>query len=239
MDEGLALGKKIMLLVTIVSRGKGEKIVSFLNNKGVTFNFMSLGRGTASSELLDYLGLGETKKDIIISTALKENTKTLLNNMRDLMNLNDPGKGIAFVIDIKSVGGPRTLGYMYGKNPVEDVGQPTDSEVEEMEEGKKYELILTIVNRGFADNVMSAAKDHGATGGTVLYARGAGIHEAEKFFGISIHPEKEVVLILVESEHRREIMQSICEKSGLNTEGKGLTFSIPVDDVAGIVHDKL
>lgn len=101
---------------------------------------------------------------------------------------------------------------------------------------RSFELILTIVNSGFADNVMDAAKSVGANGGTVLHARGTGIHEAEQFFGISIQPEKDVVLILVESEKKKAIMQEICIKAGLATEGRGMCLALPVNDVAGIVH---
>lgn len=99
-----------------------------------------------------------------------------------------------------------------------------------------YSLIFTVVNRGFSDDVMDAARSAGAHGGTILHARGSGVHEAEKFFGISIQPEKEVVLILVQQQLKQPIMQAICEKAGLNTQGKGLSFAVPVEEVAGIVH---
>jgi nitrogen regulatory protein PII len=105
-----------------------------------------------------------------------------------------------------------------------------------METDKKFDLIITIVNRGFADDVMDAAKTAGANGGTVLHARGAGIHEAESFFGISIQPEKDLVLILAPHELKNKIMQSIKNEAGLNKAGKGLSFSLPVEDVCGVVH---
>lgn len=101
---------------------------------------------------------------------------------------------------------------------------------------EKFELIITIVNRGFASEVMEAAKRQGASGGTIINARGAGIHEAEKFFGVAIQPEKELVLTLVPKDKRQDIMKEICKKAGLTSEGKGLTFSLPVDDVMGIIH---
>jgi nitrogen regulatory protein P-II 1 len=101
---------------------------------------------------------------------------------------------------------------------------------------RNYALIVTILNRGFADQAMDAAKRAGAHGGTVLHARGSGIHEAEKFFGVQIQPEKEVVLILVQVEAKDEIIRAIVQEAGLNKEGRGLTFALPVDDVAGIVH---
>ena len=97
----------------------------------------------------------------------------------------------------------------------------------------EFDLIITIVNRGFSELVMDAARGVGASGGTILHARGTGVHEAEKFFGISIQPEKELVLILTAHDERQTIMQAIAEKAGLNTPGKGLAFSVPVDDVVG------
>ena len=105
-----------------------------------------------------------------------------------------------------------------------------------MREERLYALIVTIVNRGFADLVMDAAKKAGAHGGTVLHARGSGIREAERFFGIQIQPEKEVVLILVQTGEKDVIMRAIVKEAGLNSEGHGMAFSLPVDDVAGIVH---
>jgi len=105
-----------------------------------------------------------------------------------------------------------------------------------MSEQKRFELIITIVNRGFADQVMDAAKEAGASGGTVLYARGTGIHEAEQFFGVTIQPEKELVLILTEYEEKNSIMRAISKGAGLATMGRGMTFSLPVDEVLGIVH---
>lgn len=98
----------------------------------------------------------------------------------------------------------------------------------------KYDLIITIVNRGFADEVMSAAKKAGAFGGTIINARGTGSNELKEFFGAIIQPEKELVLILTQKEKRNEIMTSICKYAGLDKEGMGISFSLPVDAVSGI-----
>ena len=105
-----------------------------------------------------------------------------------------------------------------------------------MDNQREYDLIMTIVNRGFADQVVDAARAAGAHGGTVFYARGTGIHEVEKFFAISIQPEKEVILTLVKHEDTQAIMHSIVEAAGLKTAGKGLAFALPIADVVGIVH---
>lgn len=93
---------------------------------------------------------------------------------------------------------------------------------------------MTIVNRGFADEVMSAAKSAGAFGGTVVNARGTGTHELQEFFGALIQPEKEIIMILTEREKRNTIMDAVCRDAGLAKEGMGICFSLPVDAVAGI-----
>ncbi|MGI6004963.1 MAG: P-II family nitrogen regulator [Christensenellales bacterium] len=100
----------------------------------------------------------------------------------------------------------------------------------------EFDLIVTIVNRGFSDQVMEAAKEAGAHGGTVVLARGTGLEDAEKFFGISITPEKELVLILVREEKRTPVMQAIGHEAGLMTEAGGICFSLPVDEVVGAVR---
>ena len=94
-----------------------------------------------------------------------------------------------------------------------------------------HELILCIINSGFSDVVMDAAKEVGARGGTVLHARGTANKEAEEFFHISIQPDKEIVMILVSSEIKDNVLHAIYNSAGLKTEGQGIAFSLPVDDV--------
>jgi nitrogen regulatory protein PII len=101
-----------------------------------------------------------------------------------------------------------------------------------------FSLILTVVNRGFADVVVEAAKEAGSRGGTVFYARGAGVHEVEKFFAISIQPEKEVVMTLVKKEGTQAVMHAIIRAAGLNTEGRGLAFALPVTEVVGVRYEE-
>ena len=93
---------------------------------------------------------------------------------------------------------------------------------------------MAILNRGFSDVAMSAARSAGAKGGTVISAKSSGLHEEETFFGISILPEKELVMILTSEESKNAIMRSIIKHVGIETEGGGLIFSLPVTDVEGI-----
>ena len=98
----------------------------------------------------------------------------------------------------------------------------------------KHEVILCIVNAGFSDAVMDAAKEFGARGGTVIHARGTANSETEKLFQITVQPEKEIVMILVPTEIKNDILHALYREVGLQTPGQGIAFSLPVDDVVGI-----
>ena len=103
----------------------------------------------------------------------------------------------------------------------------------------EYELIVCIVNQGFSEEVMQAARECGARGGTVINARGTAKAQAEETFHITINPEKEIVLILSKVNIKDAILHAIYTKVGLNTPGQGIAFSTPVDDVVGLDTNKL
>ncbi|MDE6598000.1 MAG: P-II family nitrogen regulator [Clostridia bacterium] len=98
----------------------------------------------------------------------------------------------------------------------------------------KYEMILCIVNAGYSELVMDAAKEEGARGGTVIHARGTANKEAEEYFHIAIQPDKEIVMILVPAEIKDNVLHAIYKNAGLKSDGKGIAFSVPVDEVVGI-----
>lgn len=98
----------------------------------------------------------------------------------------------------------------------------------------EYSLILVIVNKGFSDDAMSAARKAGARGGTVLHARGTGAAEAVHFLGVAIEPEKEILLVLAEKSIRDGILEAVNHAVGLSTPGNGIAFTLPVEDVAGL-----
>ncbi|HEX7080436.1 MAG TPA: P-II family nitrogen regulator [Gammaproteobacteria bacterium] len=97
-------------------------------------------------------------------------------------------------------------------------------------------LIVSIVRKGWGSSVLEASVKAGARGGTVLFGRGAGIHEHEKIFGMSIEPEKEIVLTMVGSEQVDSVLDEIVRTAELNTTGRGIAFVLPVDKVVGVAH---
>ncbi len=104
----------------------------------------------------------------------------------------------------------------------------------------EHQLVVCIVNEGFSDAVMDAAREVGARGGTVISARGTANQEAQKLFDITVDPQKEMVMIVVPTEIRDDILHALYKEVGLNTPGQGIAFALPVDNVIGIagVNDK-
>ena len=100
-------------------------------------------------------------------------------------------------------------------------------------EDMKYALIAAVVNLGYSENVMEAARGAGAGGGTVIPGRRTGSEEAIRFWSMNIQEEKEMVFIITEKENKLKIMQAISAKCGLHSEADGLVLSLPIDTVIG------
>ena len=99
-----------------------------------------------------------------------------------------------------------------------------------------YEVILAIVNDGFADDVMAVAREQGARGGTIINARGVAREEAAAFFGITVHAEKEIVMMVVPKKIKDNVLNAIYKELGMAKKANGIAFSLPVTDTAGLVE---
>ena len=99
-----------------------------------------------------------------------------------------------------------------------------------------HEVIFTIVNSGYAEEAMDVARAQGVRGGTILNARGAAKEDAAAFFGIAIHPEKEILMMVVEKDIKDKVLNALYSEMGLAKKAQGIAFSLPVSDVAGLVQ---
>jgi nitrogen regulatory protein PII len=238
IDKAHEIGgfERIYLLVTIVERGLGDKVITEMRHLGATFNMATVGYSAVGLDLVDYFGLSEHSTDLVFSVVTESKRKIALSMAEYKFSLDTPEKGLAFIVPISGVGGPVSLKYISGLEPEEHEKQ---AEVKNMKMNDyneaEYRCIITIVNRGYADQVIDAARDAGARGGTILYARGTGIHETETFMNISITPEKEMVFILVKRELAKTITHAILVSAGLKTKGRGISFILPVTDAVGMV----
>lgn len=101
-------------------------------------------------------------------------------------------------------------------------------------ESKKYEMVFCIVNSGFSGEVMDAARSVGATGGTIIHARGTASQKAEEEFKITINPDKDLVMIAVKADVKDDVLKAIYEQAGLNSDAQGIAFSMPISDYVGL-----
>lgn len=217
----------LKLLITIVDRGKGERIAEIADIRLFHISLMCLGHGTADSEIMDLLGLGSTDKDVLLTLTPYSHIPQILADISDKMQLKKPGKGIAFILPLSGIN-KLTSDVLLHDNP------EIESEVKKMEDDVKYQLIIAALNPGYSEQVMDAAKASGATGGTVLNARGVRLEGFKRVLGISLQDKKELLIILAPAAVRTAIMKAISEKFGLKTDCKAIVMSLPVDGIAGI-----
>lgn len=100
---------------------------------------------------------------------------------------------------------------------------------------ENHEVIFAIVNAGFAEEAMEVARKQGARGGTILNGRGVAREKEAAFFGITIHAEKEILMLVVEKDIRDKILNALYTEMGMDQKAQGIAFSLPVSDVAGLV----
>lgn len=215
------------ILVTITERKLSKRFADFYKDLGLEVSVTMLGAGTASSEVLDYFGLDGSDKSVMIHFVTHEKWQSVKRQLRTKMNIDIPGVGIAFTIPISSVGGRKTLNYLA---LTKDFEKGDESSLK----GTKYELLVVISNQGYTELIMDAARKVHAAGGTVIHAKGTGSQQAEKFLGVTLVPEKEMIFIVVRTERKNDIMSAIMAEAGTGTKAGAIVFSLPVTDTAGM-----
>lgn len=216
---------KTKVFITISDKDKTERILKLFRRHKITYSCSINGTGTASGSIMSYFGLSDIKKNVIISIVPEFLETKIMYDLHNKIEIYEPGNGICFSLPITSAS--RYLSNQYKNLNVL-------KEEYTMKNEKEYELIVLIVSEGYASVAMDAAKKVGAGGGTLINGIGLGSKEATKFLGITIEPEKDVVLILVEKDEKRKVMEEISNVVGLSHEGRGICFSIPVDNVVGL-----
>ena len=217
----------VYCMVTITGRNHGEQFSSLFRTEHLPVMLLTLGNGTASSEMLDYFGMESREKIVIFTVVTWESWRHVKGQMEQKLNIDVPGTGISFLIPVSSVGGGKALRYLLA-------GQEYEKEEESELKNTEYELLVVISNYGYNNLVMEAARKAGAGGGTVVHARGTGRERAEKFLGVTLAEEKEMTFIVTRTEKKNEIMKAIMEKAGMDSKAKSILFSLPVTETAGL-----
>lgn len=217
----------LYLMTTIVDRKIANKYMDLYKENNCNVMFWSLGLGTAANEVLDYLGLESTEKAVGISVVEEERWLTVKRQLEKKLKIDAPGGGISFIVPLSSIGGKKALQYLIESHDYK-------KEEESTLKNTTHDLVIVIAEQGYTNLIMDAAREAGAYGGTVVHAKGTGAEAAEKFMGVSIAVEKEIIYIVTKTELKNSIMQAIMEKAGPDSKAKAITFSLPVTDTAGL-----
>lgn len=220
----------ICAVFSVVDSEKAKEIAAIYKEEKFPMGISTHGFGMADSSVLELLGFGENKKNITVSLLSRARAHELFEALEKSLQITKPGHGIAFSV-------PMTAATAF-------LVSLTDADTEKTRHAEKeceldmaqneYELIITIVTKGSSPDVKAAANAAGARGGTLIHALGLGAEEAQKFLGIAIQPEKDLILNVVHRTEKSRVMKAIGDAAGINTDGKGIIFSLPVDEVLGL-----
>lgn len=214
-------------LLVVVRRDESEAYINCMKAYGANTVFATLCKGTARVKTLDLLGL-EAKEKVFLSTLVSAHSaRVLLRRLVSEMRIDAPNSGIAFTVDVNGISGASALQYLCGDRLIHE------GEGNGMKENP-YSLIIAISDKGHSDLVVDAAREGGASGGTLVYARELGDKPTSKFFGVSIAGEKEHVYLVVASAKRDDVLRKIMEKAGVHSPAHAVAFSIPVDSAVGL-----
>lgn len=212
----------IKLVATIAERGKANSIMRLYTKEQVFLHFQCPGKGTATSEIMDILGLGTDQKDVILSLATTTAADRLLCRLNDELRSALDTRGIVFSIKLRAasslaaavLNAQTLLKVQNGGNQMEQTPNT---------------LILAITNQGYSDQLMSAAKEAGARGGTVIRGRLSGFEDLETAYGLELDSEREILAIVVSGEQLRPIMEALNNAHGLRSEANTILCALPID----------
>lgn len=212
------------IILSIVERGQGTAIQRLYRKRQVPIHLQCPGKGTATSEIMDILGLGSSEKDVVVSFAAASAAKKLLHDLDNELRGHPGGAGIVVAIPVS---GLNSLIANLAAYHAESLKQKEGNEMERTENS----LILVVCARGCTDDVMSTAKARGARGGTVIKGRLSGLEELEQAYEVELKPEREIVAIVVPTELRGPIMEAINAEHGLRSEAQAVLCSLPIEQI--------
>ncbi|MDR3206812.1 MAG: P-II family nitrogen regulator [Oscillospiraceae bacterium] len=214
--------KQFDLVCCVVNRGGGTHILGLAKRHGVHGGTICVGRGTAHrSKLLDFLEMTDVRREIVLMLTEHTSAREAMLFLAREMSFHKRNSGICFSVPVKDILGIRNLTHV-------------DLEHQEAQNEAMYNAIFTIVEKGLAENVVDAAVSAGARGGTIINARGSGIHEIDTVFSMPIEPEREMVMILASRDLTDGIAQAIRTQLHIDEEGKGILFVLGVNEAHGL-----
>ncbi len=209
------------LLLSVVKEGLGEPLVDAIKAVGVRGSTILLAKEFADSAVIRALGIGDNRKEVVLTLLPEELVDQVFEVLTYFKRKRRFPCGKAVLIDVNNIIHHNDVNAQF------EVAEEVSERRKTMD--SPHTLITCIVNKGNADEVMEAARKAGATGGTVLAARGTGKEEDQKFFGIQLVPEKDMLLILVGSGLTGQVLEAIREVPSLSQPGSGIAFCTDVE----------
>lgn len=217
------MSKRPMILLSIVERDKGKKLIKELENINIKVNFQSAGFGTAPTEMMDIFGLGSNDKDIVISIGTEDVVKDMVANFGTIFASHSKYGGMMIVVKISAAN--RILTEILSLNSDKNLERGNGA----MKNEHHNNLILISVNDGYSDDVMQVARRAGATGGTVIKGRLANIEQFADIGQSEIDGEREILCILAPLKTSAQIMEDVNAKFGLTSDANGIIIAIPTE----------
>ena len=200
------------LIVCIVPHDQGEVITSAAKAKGAGGGSVIMGRGTAQNNIIQLLGLGDTSKDIVYVIVDDSIYPAVCKEILEVTSQKRKSFGVMFAIDLME----------FDKSGFESEKSESGGKMDMSSES--YKVINVIVNKGYAEDAMAAARKAGAGGGTIISARGTAREGDAKFLGIEIVPEKDFLMIVVPSEKSSQVVEAIRSLPCMQKAGSGIVF---------------
>ena len=217
------MSKRPMMLLSIVERDKGKKLIKELENINIRMNFQTVGFGTAPTEIMDIFGLGTNDKDIIISLGAESVVRDMMANFGTAFSSHTKYGGLMIIL--KMSGASRILTEILDFNN----DKTTEKRDEDMKNEYHNNLVIISVNEGYSDNIMQLARKAGAVGGTVIKGRLADVEQLAQLGKSEVDGERENLCILAPLKTAKQIMEDVNREFGITSEANGIVFSIPVD----------
>ena len=162
------------LFITITDRSRAEQFAAWFRTHGISLVLTALGQGTATTEVLDFLGLEATEKAALFSIVTPEKRDFLFDRLLDTMQITTPGNGIALSLPLSSIGGVTALRYFTAGQLTGDPLESIEKEDLPMPQNPDYTLIVAIANRGYTDLVMDAAREARQAGMALIVSHRSG-----------------------------------------------------------------
>ena len=220
----MAENGRIMLVFSIITRGKAGKYMGTLKENGMGFHIQTTGAGTAPSEMMDIFGLGTNDKDIIITLAPESTVNSTIYNMTSGIGGNFQYGGLMLCIRLSAINRITSELVNRASKQIDPKGGN-----KKVKSAQKNQLILVSVNQGHTDAVMETAKKAGAMGGTVLRARLVDDGVMEQLGENAVHQERDIITIFAPTGTAAQIMEAVNREHGALSEANGMVISVPVD----------